>query len=703
MEPHAPPSLLSSVHRLFADERRRQAPDRDLLQAFVQRGENDAFAELLRRHGPMVLNLALHLLHHRQDAEDVFQAAFLTLARKAHSLRSDSSVAAWLHSVVWRLAMRSRTASKRWNNRLASSPASPQPSPADEISLRESQELLHQELAALPERLRLPLVLCYLQGRTRDEAARRLGWSLGTLKRRLEQGRKLLHARLSRRGVTLPAVLSAMLLAASEVPASLAASTLGLATSSLAGSPSVPASVAALMAKASWSVKVKAIWGLVLVLGACAGAGAWAYSGQRDEPAALPEASPASSPLDAAKCETSSEPARDRFGDPLPAGVLARLGTVRMRHSHPISGVVFSRDGKSILAADLFSGVHVWDVTEGKEVQRFITNDSRCEHLALSPDGRTLAVNLIGTVQLCDPSTGRVFGSLPQENVNLYGNLAFSEDSSLLATVIVYKKSVRIWDVASRKLVREVTFPKDNQYVGKIAFSSDGKLLVCDVASIVYLWDLAQGKEVRQLRDPDGKHTLRALPAPNSGPLAVWGYGDRSVRLFDANGVKAIRRIEAEGNEKAKPSGPYGWAHDIHVRFSPNGKILALFRDLGRIELWDVESGRKIRTLVCDRSHTPSVLAFSPDGTKLASAGGDLWRGDHTVRLWDVAQGKEIHSPVGHASPIASVAISPDGNSIATADTGGIVHIWDKISGKHLLRLEGDAGRRRQVTFSSEG
>ncbi|HTU88967.1 MAG TPA: sigma-70 family RNA polymerase sigma factor, partial [Gemmataceae bacterium] len=429
MDLHAPPSLLSSVHRLLADERRRQATDRDLLQAFAQRNENDAFTELLRRHGPMVLHLALHLLHHQQDAEDVFQATFLTLARQARSLRSESSVAAWLHRVAWRLAVRSRAAAKRRTAGVSRLLASRQPAdagrssdPADEISLRESQELLHQELAALPEHLRLPLVLCYLQGRTRDEAARRLGWSLATLIRRLEQGRKLLHARLSRRGVTLPALLSAALFAAAEVPASLAASTLGLATSSLAGSASVPASVAALMTKAIWSVKVKAAWGLVLMLSACAGAGAWVYHGQSVEPAAPPEARPASSPPAAFVCEKPSEPGHDLFGDPLPAGAVARLGSVRMRHAHPISGVVFSRDGKSILASDFNSGVHVWDVAEGKESRRFFTDDYRCEHLALSPDGRTLAVALgDGSIRLCDPRSGREFASLP---VNGCGNVA---------------------------------------------------------------------------------------------------------------------------------------------------------------------------------------------------------------------------------------------------------------------------------------
>ncbi|HEY7154906.1 MAG TPA: WD40 repeat domain-containing protein [Gemmataceae bacterium] len=102
------------------------------------------------------------------------------------------------------------------------------------------------------------------------------------------------------------------------------------------------------------------------------------------------------------------QPRLDWHGDPLPEGAIARLGTVRMRHAHPISGAVFSRDGKSIIASDISSGVHVRDVAEGKEVWRFFTTDWYCHRLALSPDGRTLAVVLGDlSVRLCDPRSGR--------------------------------------------------------------------------------------------------------------------------------------------------------------------------------------------------------------------------------------------------------------------------------------------------------
>src|SRR5262249_50608876 len=152
---------------------------------------------------------------------------------------------------------------------------------------------------------------------------------------------------------------------------------------------------------------------------------------------------------------------------------------------------------------------------------------------------------------------------------------------------------------------------------------------------------------------PEGAHSLFAVFAPGGGPMAVWGYEDRSIRLFDATGAKEIRRFTAEGPAKLKPMGPYGWVVDIYVRFSPDGKTLATFRELGRIDLWDVNSGKKLHALPCDRAHKPSFLAFSPDGTKLASAGGDLWSGDHVVRLWDVRQGKEILPLKGHGSPIS--------------------------------------------------
>jgi WD40 repeat protein len=415
-------------------------------------------------------------------------------------------------------------------------------------------------------------------------------------------------------------------------------------------------------------------------------------------------------PAEEPKAGVVKNPRVDRYGDPLPEGAIARLGTVRMRHGCIITGAAFSSDGKWILATDLYTGVHVWDVAEGREVRQFFKNE-HCAALALSPDGRMLAVGLgygpdYGALRLCDLSSGREFGTL-NKGKDTVSELVFSNDGSLLATGNG-GKSVGIWDVATQRLPREVTFAAN---VGKIAFSSDGKLLACGTwDGTCRLWDLAQGKEVRQLRnEPAGKYSLYAIFAPNGGPMAVWGYEDASIRLFDANGVKEIRRFKQEGTARTESGSAWGWLYSIHASFSPNGKILAICRNADRtrqgdrIDLWDVGSGKKLHSLVSAGFHGPSLLFFSPDGTKFASAGGNLWGGDNIIRVWDVTQGKEILPFTGHGSPISSVAISPNGNTVATAGQDGVIHLWERSSGRNLLRIEGQRGRRRQVSFSSDG
>src|SRR5262249_8063197 len=165
--------------------------DAVLLERFVTANDRDAFELLIARHGPMVLGTARRLVANTHDAEDVFQAVFLSLARLAKSIQQGRALPAWLHQTTCRVAAKLRA------RRLA--PAAPPPEryehgdPAAELVWREVRQALDEELQRLPERWRSPLLLCYLSGLTRDEAAKQLGWSLGTLKRRLEEGRKALR------------------------------------------------------------------------------------------------------------------------------------------------------------------------------------------------------------------------------------------------------------------------------------------------------------------------------------------------------------------------------------------------------------------------------------------------------------------------------------------------------------------------------
>jgi RNA polymerase sigma factor (sigma-70 family) len=197
------------------------------VERFLAARDEAAFAAILRRHGPMVLRVCRRVLPVEQDAEDAFQATFLVLAREARTLRQRSSLASWLYGVAHRVALDARGgAARRRKHEARAANHSPSPAP-DEVTWKEVQEGLAAELARLPERWRAPLVLCYLEGLTRDEAARQLGWSKMTLRRRLDEARAALGRRLAGRGVAWPAALGAVLVSEAVAPAVVRAGLVG--------------------------------------------------------------------------------------------------------------------------------------------------------------------------------------------------------------------------------------------------------------------------------------------------------------------------------------------------------------------------------------------------------------------------------------------------------------------------------------------
>src|SRR6478672_9397573 len=198
MSGRAVESLNHFLRRASADAAR--PTDAQLLRQFIEAGDHRAFEALLARHGPMVLGTARRLVATATDADDVFQAVFLSLARLAKTIRRGQSVPNWLHRATCRIAARAR---KRRVVSIENAPEPSTPTTAEtELVWREVRTALDEELQRLPERLRSPLLLCYLSGVTRDEAAEQLGWSLSTLKRRLDEGRTALRGRLERRGIS---------------------------------------------------------------------------------------------------------------------------------------------------------------------------------------------------------------------------------------------------------------------------------------------------------------------------------------------------------------------------------------------------------------------------------------------------------------------------------------------------------------------
>src|SRR5438046_639289 len=195
--PAPPEQLLRYLRRLAAGP--TAAPDADaaLLSRFVRDRDEAAFAALVARHGRMVLGVCRRVLGDAHAAEDAAQATWLALARKSPALRRPQALAAWLHGTARQLALNIRRGDERRRQVEArnaqAAPTIPQSDPLDVLTARELLQVLDEELQRLPEVYRLPLILCCLEGRSPGEAAARLGWTPGSVKGRLERGRKHLH------------------------------------------------------------------------------------------------------------------------------------------------------------------------------------------------------------------------------------------------------------------------------------------------------------------------------------------------------------------------------------------------------------------------------------------------------------------------------------------------------------------------------
>ena len=339
-------AILDPLRRLLSRKAGSSLPDEQLLENFVSRRDEPSFEVLVWRHGAMVLGLCQRVLRDAHEAEDAFQATFLVFARKAATIGRGEVVAAWLYKVAYRVALRLRDSAAKRASPGAATDALPAPEPTGDAEWHDLRPVLDDEIARLPEKYRAPFVLCYLEGRTNEEAATQLGCPKGTVLSRLSRGRERLRARLARRGVALTATAFALTLtqnaASASVSAALVSPTVGAALPFAAGRAAaelVPAHIAALtegMLRTMTLFKAK-IATAVLALAVLGSGIAWAARGAGDsqprpEPAAaaLPAPSPAPEP--------SAAPAeeRDRERPPAPPAP-AITGKV----------VAIAKDGKS--------------------------------------------------------------------------------------------------------------------------------------------------------------------------------------------------------------------------------------------------------------------------------------------------------------------------------------------------------------------
>src|SRR5579883_481944 len=689
------PADLTNVIRQLGVSSGEALSDPELLDRYVREHDQAAFATLVRRYGPLVLGVARRQIADRHRAEDVFQATFLALARSAPKLGSRPGLANWLYTVALRQARKARGRTARREALELSAPlrSSSEVDPLDAITARDLLQAIDEELARLPDQLRLPVLLCCVQGLSREEAARRLGWPTATLKGRLERGRRRLAARLAVRGLAPSALLLAPL-AAATVPADLLARAVEQSTSPWA--KTVPAAVADL----ATTTAPRGLLPTALLAGCVlAGLAGWAVvvlvlptgANENGEPtrAALVEPTLATPIAAAAPVPAATPPIPN---DPLPAGATMRFGTPRYRHPTTIMNLAVSNDGKLAVAHSggrVDAVVRIYDLTTGKAV---LTHEPELgsgfvEAVALSPDSKTLAIKRNFSVYLHDVVTGKEIARIQYASANPYSTtdvLSFSPDGRRIAVAAATGKALHLLDIASRQVVQ--TFPHANTLYAAV-FSPDGKQLVgggYDRDKNVYfarLWDTETGKELHRLPFANGGIRCVAY-SPDGTTIAVGGdryAGDPlAVKLFDSATGKAQGKIPFPDGSSVKS-----------VAFSADGKTLAASGG-SSTRLFDIATGKE--SLKID--HKAIGLRFSPDGTVLVGAVAA------TVYRWDTTTGKSL-IPGGGESPIGQIEVTADNKQIITRGQDGDAHLWDARTGAYQRRE--NVSWQRGLALSPDG
>jgi RNA polymerase sigma factor (sigma-70 family) len=729
-----PRAVAGLVRQLASRQTAADPTDEELLRRFAAAGDVAAFELLFWRHERMVAGVCRRVLRDVHDAEDAVQATFLILAVKARSIGTRRALTTWLYTVAYRVALNARKERSRRQARVGPFPDRVDLPAAESSAPLEFEGYLDEAVSRLGEKYRGPVVLCCLEGWSHAEAARVLGCAPGTVASRLSRAKARLRAWLGRRGFSLSVGAIAAGLAAAGTPAATART---VAADVLQGAKAVHAGdnwpsavsprVSALTRGALRSMlRTKLLQALAVVLAALVVGGAGRYFPARQAPAAEPQTRRTSEPGRPEQPEKKTV-RLDAFGDPLPEGAVARLGSLRLNQGNPIIRLVLSPDGSRAVAWSAMSnrqwdtrtgkevpvgndlwlatffatrdrfvavkqeqdGLVLWDATAGKQMGRIALPTGPGDSGALSADGKVLVWwpflrrggPASAKLAFVDTAAGTVRPSAdaitkPVESA------ALSADGNVLA-LRYGGNSVDVWDVKTGKVVLSTTLKTDIQEYPDL--SPDGTTLAAAVAGErqIRYWDVRTKKERPPLAIVNARSAGAVAYSPDGRFLAATYQGE--VGLWDLAARTEVWRLKAKG-------GPL-----THPAFSRDGKWLAA-GDGPCVSIWDLSTGQPRHDF--GHGYAIDALAFSPDGQTIVSGAAYT---DNVVRVWDPLTGRIKGRWQGHRYGIEAVAYSPDGTLVASGSQDGTVRLWDAATGKEVGKLNGYDGMVYGMAFSPDG
>jgi RNA polymerase sigma factor (sigma-70 family) len=727
-------NLVEQLKQYTDGESSLHLSDQELLTRFCIDREETAFAFLVQRHGPMIWGLCQRLVKDYQLAEDIFQATFLVLVRKAQSIRQRPSLASWLYTVAYRIANKVRLKKSRSITEISSEIVMTQTEPIDEASTHELRQILDHAIHQLPEKYRLPVLLCYVQNHTLDQAARELHCPKSSLASRLARARELLQEHLSHRGYAIHSTALISLLSSDSLQSSVSDSLLlntmqsviQLHTGQTVQSASA-LTLADTFLRRTMIIKLTTV--CVGIFGFLALGGTLLLTDPKepiqDNPPKTTEAKP-----ELTKEKKKAKSGLDQYGDPLPKDAIARLGTVRLRHGKEVGAAVFSDDDKTLISSGTDGAIRFWDTKDGKEIRKIETPSAleKMAQLVFGPENKTLVGWAQDGIHVWDITTGKELQYFPHAPSNwAYGQMILSGDRQH-AILANQNHDIQLIDLQTGK--ETFKFQGHQNVIPDLVLSPDGERLASGSwDGTVRIWSIKDRKEIKKF---DGFTSVMGLDfSPNGKSLAMVASFNPTVRDPNKSKSLTIRDLES-GKEILTSSIGIGRMGSLHFLsddqflivdtihniktgkgeeifpncasyvLSPKKNLATGLGSLRRshIPIWDVKTGKPVLSFNA-HSNTPTALILSPDGKRVFSGTWD----ESLIRIWDSVTGKplgtwKISEETGQNGPRA-FALSPDGKTLA-ARCERTIRLWDLIAEKEIRAISPAAESYSAFAFTPD-